>query len=537
VDARARLIEMHAVERLAARDATLFADPALARTRLGWVGMPRAAAASAAEFAQLASEATASGVTDVVLLGMGGSSLAAVVLSRSIAGAEGRPALHVLETTSPDQVCALMGSLSPASTLVIVSSKSGTTVEPLALLAVFRTWMAATLGDAVGDHFMAITDPGSPLETLAAGAGFSRIVEAPADVGGRFAALSPFATLPAAMAGVDVAYLAASAQALEDACASLGDDNPAAALAEWLSDAYAAGRDKLTVVCSPTLASFGLWVEQLVAESTGKTGRGVLPVLEGSPGLPESHGPDRMTFVLRGADDEALDGLAGRLPDGEPVFEVVVDDPYLLAAEFVHWEWAVALFAALEGIEPFGQPDVEASKAATSGILRDEAAAPRRVALADGTQLSASPGIASAGIDAAVSGLLGRIGAGGYLAVLAYLPEDEGLLAPLRAACAEVSVARRIPVTLELGPRYLHSTGQYHKGGPATGAFLVIAVEDEGDLPVPGEPFTLAALHAAQPDGDAAALLDAGRPVLAIRLPALAGLRAVTGALRSAARA
>jgi transaldolase/glucose-6-phosphate isomerase len=537
VDTRENLIGMRAAERLAAHDATLFADPALAATRLGWTTMARDAAAQADEFAGIAAAVVAAGITDVVLLGMGGSSLAALVLSRSISGAAGHPALHVLDTTSADRTGALLDALDPLTTLVVVSSKSGTTIEPLSLLAVFRGWMTQALGDAAPSHFYAITDPGSPLETLAAHEGFARVVHGPADVGGRYAALAPFAMLPAALAGLDTAAIAATAQVLEDACARPGPDNPAVALGSWMADAYEQGRDKLTIVCSDALAGFGLWAEQLVAESTGKDGRGLLPVIETSPGLPGAHGPDRMTFVLRAEGDDALEGLSARLPEGEPVFEVVIDDAYAIAAEFVHWVWAIALFSSVSGIEPFGQPDVERSKTAARAILRGDAPALDSVTVEGGILLSASPGIPVSSLADAVAGLLAGIGDGGYLAVLAYLPENEGLLAPLRGICAEVSLARTVPATLELGPRYLHSTGQFHKGGPAAGAYLVIGAAAARDVPVPGEPFTLAALNAAQWAGDATALLGRGRPVLSVDLPSTGGLERVVDALASAVRA
>jgi len=537
VDAHTRLTEMNAVQRLAQRDATLFADPEIAAKRLGWTRAAADAAEQAVGFAAFAARMSEAGTTDVVLLGMGGSSLAPLVLSRSIPRADGYATLHVLDTTSPSQTRALLGSLAPSTTLVIVASKSGSTIEPLSLLAIFHDWLSTSLGDAARDHLIAITDPGSPLEALAEADRFARVVRGPSDVGGRYSALTPFAMVPAALCGIDVCRLAATAAVLEDACAKPGDANPASALAAWMGDAYEDDRDKLTVVCSPGIESFGLWVEQLVAESTGKRGRGMLPVLESAPGLPEAHGADRLTFILRTDDDTELAGLPARLPADEPVFEVVIDDAYNIAAAFLHWQWAIALFAALEGIEPFDQPDVEASKAAARNILTHTAPETSCVPVHGGHVLMSSPGIPVSDIPAAVDGLIGRMGSGAYLAVLAYLPEDEALLAPLRAACAEVATAHRSPFTLELGPRYQHSTGQYHKGGPDTGVFLVITVKDTEDLPIPGQRFTLAQLHAAQAAGDAAALMALGRPVLALELTRESDLSVVCDALRSAARA
>jgi transaldolase/glucose-6-phosphate isomerase len=511
VDARTRLTDMRAVERLAARDATLFADPAIASGRLGWVEASRRALAEAPGLVATAAELTATGVTDVVVLGMGGSSLAALVLARDLGRAPGAPAVHVLDTSSPSQTGALLDSLDPASTLVIVSSKSGTSAEPLALLDVFAPWLETALGAAAGDRLVAITDPGSPLETLARERGFARVVHTPHDVGGRYAALTPFSLLPAALAGIDVARLAATAGTLEDACAVPSDANPALALAAWLGDAYGSGRDKLTVVCSPGLAAFGLWIEQLVAESTGKRGAGILPVLEAAPGLPAAHGADRMTFVLREADDEALAALPARLPDGEPVFEVVLDDPYSLAAEFVHWEWATALFCALEGIEPFDQPDVEDAKRATRAILSGGPASPAG-------EHPSSPDPARRDLASSVRALARSAPSDGFVAVLAYLPEDERLLAPLREACAALSMGLRMPVVLQLGPRYLHSTGQYFKGGPRNGAYLIATSRHAPDrAPSPGMR-ALSDLNDAQASGDASALLGLGLPVLSVTL-------------------
>jgi glucose-6-phosphate isomerase len=520
---------MRAVERLAARDATLFADAAIASERLGWVDGSRRALKDAPELVAMASRLVASGVTDVVVLGMGGSSLAALVLSRAIGSAPGAPAVHVLDTSSPSQTGALLDSLDPASTLVIISSKSGTSAEPLALLDVFHPWLASSLGEAAAGRLVAITDPGSPLETLARETGFASVVHTPPDVGGRYAALTPFALLPAALAGIDVARLAATAEAIEDACATPSESNPALALAAWMGDAYESGRDKLTVVCSPGLATFGLWVEQLVAESTGKRGAGILPVLEDAPGLPGAHGPDRMTFVLRAETDTSLLALPDRLPEGEPVFEVVVDDPHSLAAEFVHWEWATALFCALEGIEPFDQPDVEDAKTATRAILAGGSAA---LAGED----AAAPDVAGGDVGPRVRALARSAASRGFVAVLAYLPEDERLLAALRAACATLSAARRIPVVLQLGPRYLHSTGQYFKGGPREGSYLVVTTPHALEGARSPEMRSLADLNEAQAFGDEAALLALGRPVLSVTLEeeTPAGLEPLVAALEAA---
>ncbi|HEY5468477.1 MAG TPA: hypothetical protein VIK85_05190 [Coriobacteriia bacterium] len=508
VDARARLVEMGAVERLAARDAMLFADPAIAATRLGWVGLPAAALVEAPSLAALATALTG-GITDVVLLGMGGSSLAALVLVRSMPAEPGSPTLRVLDTTSPGQTTALLDRLTPATTLVVVASKSGSTAEPMAQLDIFGPWLEGALGDEAGSHLVAITDPGSSLEALARERGFAATVFSDPDVGGRYSALTAFGMLPAALTGLDIELLASTAAAFEGSCRNPPESNPALALATWMADAYAEGRDKLTLVCSPSLASFGMWVEQLVAESTGKDGAGILPVIEESPGLAAAHGPDRMTFLLREDGDETLAALHASLPEGEPLFEVVVDDAASLAAEFVHLEWAVALFSALEGIEPFDQPDVESAKAATRALLAGKSEA------ADLTALSTAD-LTGGDLPARVRALVRGARDGGYIAVLAYLTEDETVLAPLRDACARLAEATRMPVTLQLGPRYLHSTGQYFKGGPRTGSFLIVTADHCGSLA--GPLASLARLNEAQAAGDATALLACGCPVLTVAL-------------------
>lgn len=523
MDARTRLTEMRAIERLAARDSTLFADPAVAADRLGWVGLPAAAAVQTPALETLGEEIRSSGITDVVLLGMGGSSLAPLVLSRTMGNAAGSPILHVLDTTSPVQVDTLLKRLGPSSTLVVVSSKSGTTIEPLSLAAVFRAWMDPLLGEVAGLHFAAVTDRGSALEAYAADHGFATTFHAPADVGGRYAALTPFGMVPAALTGIETGALLERAVACEAACRTDDAANPGAALGAWLADSYEAGHDKLTLVCSDTLAAFGLWVEQLVAESTGKGGRGLLPVLEAAPGDPSSHGTDRMVCIIRTAQDEPLAALRSWLPSDTPVFEIVADDPYDIGAEFVRWEWAVALFSVIAGIEPFDEPNVAEAKAATQEILDGRRRAPApdmhlgAIEISTGIRIPA-PSEASS-LASALEALLADTAPGDYLALLAYLPEDERLLAPLRDACAAVSSARRLAVTLELGPRYLHSTGQYHKGGPERGRFLVVTTRDKAGPAVPGRPFTLAQLHRAQAEGDYLTLVSHGRPIVRVDLP------------------
>jgi hypothetical protein len=537
-----RLRMENAVTRLWERDATLFSgDPevqAVDAERFGWLGLSARAAADAVALAPLAGELVAAGITDIVLLGMGGSSLAPLVMSRILGPLTGTGIrLHVLDTTSPTGVAMVQDRLVPGNTLVIVASKSGTTIEPLSLYSLFRTWMDATHGDEAGAHFIAITDPGSPLERLAGEHGFSAVFHAPADVGGRYSALTAFGTVPAALIGIDVADLALRAAVMEAACRNEVDDNPGALLAAFIGNGHAEGRDKLTVVCSDRIAPFGLWVEQLIAESSGKNGLGALPVLDSPDSDPGLYGDDRLVVTLSVEGDDSLDAYrAGVRPD-TPHVDLVLADEHDIAGEFVRWEVATALACFLIGVEPFDQPNVAVAKKATDDILAGRIAAPAKTC-DDGdievTILTPNVPAACSAIDA-VQALVGGSTPGDYLAILAYLPDEHDLIEPLRDAVVKVSAARRIAVTLEIGPRYLHSTGQLHKGGPATGRFLIITTRDETGPSIAGKRFTLAQLHRAQAEGDLATLVSLGRPVVRLDIPApwfthVAGIARALGA-------
>jgi glucose-6-phosphate isomerase/transaldolase/glucose-6-phosphate isomerase len=522
-----RLRMEKAVTRLWERDATLFSDDpavqALDAERFGWLGLAARAAADAAALAPLAAELLATGITDIVLLGMGGSSLAPLVMSRILGPLAGTGMrLHVLDTTSPTAVAAVQASLLPGNTLVIVASKSGTTIEPLSLYSVFRTWTDATHGDEAGAHFIAITDPGSHLETLAGEQGFSAVFRAPADVGGRYSALTPFGTVPAALIGIDVADLARRAAVMEAACRNEVDDNPGAQLAAFMGNGHAEGRDKVTIVCSERIASFGLWAEQLIAESSGKLGLGFVPVLDTPDVDPGLYGDDRLVVTLSVEGDTSLDAYRAKVRPDTPRLEIRLGDEHDIAGEFVRWEVATALACFLIGVEPFDQPNVAVAKKATDDILAGRVSAPPKTCDDGDVEVTIlTPDIpAACSAPDAVDALVGHSHPGDYLAILAYLPDDEDLIAPLREAVAAISSARRIAVTLEIGPRYLHSTGQLHKGGPATGRYLIVTTRDDTGPSIPGKPFTLAQLHRAQAEGDLATLVALGRPVVRLDLPA-----------------
>ncbi len=529
MDAMQRLIELDAVARLRTHDATLFGDDPedrdLAAASLGWTDLARRGDAALPELYRLAAMAEEEGVTDVVLLGMGGSSLASLVLS-SVLGESGNATLHVLDTTAPRTIDAALASLYPGTTLYVVASKSGGTIEPNALYAIFREVADQALGrEEAGRRFIAITDPGSSLETVAATDGFRALVSSPPTVGGRFSALSVFGLVPAALTGLDVDVLLERALAMETACSLPAPENPAAVLAAFIADAASGSRDKLTVVASPPLASFGLWVEQLVAESLGKEGRGVVPVVELSEDRPQGYGSDRAIVVVRLEGDLRLAEWSAQLSETTPVTELVLRDGYDVAAEWVRWEHAVALLGPLLGVNPFGQPNVQAAKDATNAALAGELTliapqmeTPEGAAIAFAGTL-AGPGHADYDLATALGHALAALRPHDYLAVLTYLPDDDALLAPLTSAVPRVSAELSLAVTFELGPRYLHSTGQLHKGGPNTGVFLVLTTRDHADAPVPGRPWCLRTLHRAQAEGDLSTLVKAGRRVLWVDLP------------------
>lgn len=524
-----RLVEADAVTRLRDRDPTLFTIEVDQRIpiqrRLGWTDLAEKAPGRMPLLHQLRDAIIDEGATDIVLLGMGGSSLAPLVLERVFGSAPGLPRLHVVDTTDPGTAEDLMSSLSPESTFFLVSSKSGTTIEPLSLYAVFRPWSEAALGRVrAGKHFMVVTDPDSPLDKLRQKELMRTTLSAPPTVGGRYSALSMFGLAPAALIGVDLEALIARAQAMETACWLPEAESPGALLAAWIGDAYESGRNKLTLACSEPLRPFGLWVEQLVAESTGKQGRGIVPVLEDSPTTPTGYGDDRAVVTVRLADDAALAEWSAAVSDGCPAYEIVLADALDLGAEFVRWEVAVALTGMLIGVNPFDEPNVTEAKQATEALLAGGLPVPSAALDYDGAWVTlagrlASPAVAPPTLAEAVAPLLSSANPRDYLAVLAFLPEDDDVFGPVREAVATWSKRTGIAAVVELGPRYLHSTGQLHKGGPDEGVFLIVTARGRVDVAVPGKPFGLASLFRAQAEGDLATLASHEKRVARIDLP------------------
>lgn len=526
-----RLTELDAVSRLRLHDASLFSNDASVKRSiegaLGWTTLAEEAPDLLPELSALESQLAEEGCTDVALLGMGGSSLAALVLGRVFGGSATRR-LTVLDTTAPLTIDRALAELDPAKTLFIVASKSGETIEPMSLYAIFRDAAENELGaDAAGRRFIALTDVGTPLEQLAAEQGFRTVVNTPTTVGGRFSALSAFGLTPPVLAGIDVTGVVTRAEAMEAACSLPTEDNPALTLAAAIADAYDAGRDKLTLVTSEALAPFGLWVEQLVAESLGKGGRGIVPVIEVSGYAPAVYGSDRFVVGMRLQADPPLRNERHVLAE-ELEVELVLRDPLEIGSQFVLWEHVTALLGALLGANPFDQPNVSAAKAATAAALAGQLEVPEPSATTTGgttltfagsLQPPSKPHQVEETVETAIAHALVELRRADYLAILAYLPEDEELLAPFRWAVPGISDASSAAVTFELGPRYLHSTGQMHKGGPDTGLFVIVTTRDCADTVIPGKPWSLRTLHRAQAEGDLVTLAASGRRVLRIDMP------------------
>jgi glucose-6-phosphate isomerase len=502
-------------------DPTLWGPPGTAEVadRLGWLTIAERMLAVLDELEAFAEQVSREGFTDVVLLGMGGSSLAPEVLRRSFKHRPDRPALHVLDSTDAGAIRAVQAAIDLRRTLFIVSSKSGGTIEPRSLFAHF--W--SLVGD--GRSFIAITDPGTSLEQLAAERDFRRVFHGDPNIGGRYSALSPFGIVPAVLMGVDVQPLLAGAS---DAWTTPIDDrSPSAAheAAVWLGAALSAmaqeGRDKLTFLISPSLPGLGLWLEQLVAESTGKQGRGILPVAEEPPGDPAVYGEDRVFayFPDIGEHDPKLDAAAQALADaGHPLITIPTRGPVDLGRVFMLAELTVAVAGWGLGINPFDQPNVQQAKDATNRVLAEFEERRELPQLPDATE-------------AELRSLLLGASPPQYLALMGYgtpSPEFDDAVAELRTV---LRAATRATTTFGYGPRFLHSTGQYHKGGPRQGRFLQLLHDSPPDVPIPGAPYTFTTLKNAQAIGDENTLRELGLPAERLRLTAedaAAGVREIT---------
>ena len=504
---------------------------------LGWLDAANGGAVDIPDLEALAADVKAAGFTHVLLLGMGGSSLGPEVLAQTFGAAPGFPTLLVLDSTDPEQVARTAGLIDPARTLFVVASKSGSTLEPDVLHRYFFDLTEKALGAGkAGRQFLAITDPGSKLEALAAEQGFRHVFPGVPSIGGRYSVLSNFGMVPAAVIGKDVAAIFDSLGHMVRACGPGAPPlaNPAVELGLLLGVAAIGGRDKVTVVASPAVADIGAWLEQLIAESTGKLCKGLIPVDGEVLGPPEVYGQDRLfaQIRLKEADDADADAaLAALEAAGHPVVRIVLASPDGIFQEFFRWEAAVAVAGAVMGIDPFDQPDVEASKIKTRALTD---AYEKTGALASAPPLFADADIAlyaddanTAALKAATSTLslegflaahFARAGAGDYLALLAYIdrnPAHIGLLQGLRQKLRNRLHVATIP---QFGPRFLHSTGQAYKGGPNSGVFLQITADSGRDLAVPGRKLSFDVIEAAQAQGDLGVLAERGRRHLRVHL-------------------
>jgi transaldolase / glucose-6-phosphate isomerase len=544
------------VRKLWARDASLWSGRDEAQW-LGWLGITNDQLAHIERLTAIREAAKSAGFSHVLLLGMGGSSLGPEVIKTTFGTISGFPELYVLDSTDPAQVKAFENKVDLRSTLFIISSKSGSTLEPNVFKQYFFDRIARLVGPKeAGRRFLAITDPGSKVQQVAERDGFRRIFLGWPNIGGRYSVLSDFGLVPAAIMGVDVAKFLDRTEEMVCACMPSVPvaENPGVMLGTILGvAARELGRDKMTIVASPPILNLGAWLEQLVAESTGKEGKGLIPIDREPIGKPDVYGRDRLLIYLRlstaadAAQDAAVDELERA---GHPVIRIAIDDPYDLGEEFFRWEFATAVAGSILGIHPFDQPDVEASKIATRR-LTDEyektGALPSETPIftADGIELFTDEKNAVA-LARAVNGTptlagyleahLNRLNEGDYFALLAYIEMNEAherVLQEIRQAVRDV---RRVATCLEFGPRFLHSTGQAYKGGPNTGVFLQITCDDAVDSPVPGRKYTFGVVKAAQARGDFDVLVERDRRALRAHLGAdvATGLGTLRGGLLAA---
>lgn len=493
LDARLKsLTDEHVVARIWDHDHTLWKpDPTEISNRLGWLSVVDALKDDAPALKAFADGVAAEGYTTAVLLGMGGSSLAPEVMHETFGTASGHLGLIVLDTTDPEQIAAAEKRIDLAKTLFIVASKSGTTLETRCQLEYF--W--AKIPD--GQHFIAITDPGTELAQVGHDRGFRHVFLATPELGGRYSALSHFGMVPAALVGVDIDELLGRAEEMLHACHTSVPvaENPGAWLGAVIGEGARNGRDKVTLVMPPELATFGYWAEQLLAESTGKEGRGIIPIEGEALGDPSDYGDDRL-FVAIG-DHPKLDALASA---GHPVVRLPFTDKLQLGAEFFRWEFATAVAGHILGINAFDQPNVQEAKDATNEILAGKQVDPKT--------------------DSA-DRVLSSIRPGDYIAITAYVPRDDSHIEALNTVRLALRDRYRAATTVGFGPRFLHSTGQLHKGGPNTGVFLQVVEPHGPELPIPGKPYTFGHLEEAQALGDLASLRAHGRRVARVTMAQL----------------
>ncbi|MGH9776520.1 MAG: bifunctional transaldolase/phosoglucose isomerase [Candidatus Acidiferrales bacterium] len=542
------------VRRMWARDAALWTGSDEG-SWLGWLGITDDQVSHQDHFRKIGEEVRGEGFTHAALLGMGGSSLCPEVMKLTFGKIAGHPEMHVLDSTDPAQVLAFEKKLNVGKTIFIVSSKSGSTLEPNIFKQYFFDRASKAMGGNAGQHFVAVTDPRSKMQEVAESDGFRHIFFGWPSIGGRYSALSNFGMMPAAIQGVDVAKFLDRTEEMVHACASVikADQNPGAILGMILGTLAKAGRDKVTIVASPKIFDIGAWLEQLLAESTGKDGRGLIPVDREALGAPEVYGQDRVFAYLRHeeAPDAKQDAAIAALEKaGQPVVRISVPDAYAIGQEMFRWEIATAIAGAVIGINAFNQPDVEASKLATRKITSEYQKTgklpPETPVLEDsGVKLftdekNASALAQAAGKDKTLTGYLrahlNRLKAGDYLALLGYIEMNDAHEATLQAMRTAIRDKKRVATCLGFGPRFLHSTGQAYKGGPNSGVFLQITCDDAVDVPIPGAKYTFGVVKAAQARGDFEVLAERNRRALRVHLGAdvKAGLATLGKAIQQA---
>jgi transaldolase / glucose-6-phosphate isomerase len=499
------------IARLWSKDASLWTGADESKW-LGWLDIVESQLKTADKYVQFAKDVRERGFTHILLLGMGGSSLCPEVHALSFGKQAGFPELHVLDSTDPAQIRAIESRVDLAHTLFIVSSKSGSTLEP----NIFKQYFFERAG-CDGSRFVAITDPGSKMQQVAEQDRFWRIFFGVPGIGGRYSALSDFGMIPAAGMGVDVPMFAGLAQGMVQAClpSQAVEDNPGLVLGAILGSLALAGRDKVTIIASPRIHDLGAWLEQLIAESTGKIGKGLIPVDREPLGAPSVYGSDRV-FVyerLENAPDPQQDTAVAALESaGHPVVRLSVPDIYHLGAEFFRWEIATAVAGSIIAVNPFDQPDVEAAKIATKKLTSAYEESGSLPPESDVVQID------DADLQSRLLAHFNSLGSGDYFGMLAYIQMNSAHEDALQETRRKIRDSKKVATVLGFGPRFLHSTGQAHKGGPNTGVFLQITCDDAKDVPVPGQKYTFGVVKAAQASGDLQVLRERGRRTLHVHL-------------------
>jgi transaldolase/glucose-6-phosphate isomerase len=501
---------------------------------LGWLDIVDQELASVSHFKALSAEVREDGFTHILLLGMGGSSLAPEVFSMTFGQQPGAPKLLVLDSTDPVQIKSFRAQIDPPRTLFCVSSKSGTTLEPNIYMQYFYDETQKVVGKQAGKHFIAVTDPGSKLETVAAELGFRRVYHGVPGIGGRYSVLSDFGLVPHAAMGLDTEKLLQRAKVMVEACKKPLSDNPGVQLGLILGTAAVRlGRDKVTLICSPSLHDLGAWLEQLLAESTGKIGKGLIPVDREPPAKPADYGGDRIfAYIAYAKDDDAEQSRRVEQIEksGQPVVRIQIDDLYDIGQLFVQWEIATAVAGSVLGINAFDQPDVEASKVVTRQLTTGfeqtgSLPAEQPIVDQDGIKLFTDAANATAlqqhgakTVGDLIRAHLDRVKQGDYFGLLAYIPMFPEYEEKLQAIRKHILETKRVATVLGFGPRFLHSTGQAYKGGPNSGVFVQITCDEAQDLPVPQQKYTFGVVKAAQARGDFQVLADRHRRALRVHL-------------------